>query len=714
MAKWIKIVLGALGVILLVCVLALAAAALLFDPNDFRNQIAAAVKKATGRELTLKDIHLGVFPTLEARVQGATLGNAAGFGTAPFAQVGEAQVGVRLLPLLLHRQLQVGSVSLKNVQLQLVRRADGKTNWEDLAAGKAAKTAAPAAPEGGAGPGLASIEIGGVDVDNATLRYEDQQAKKSYTVSGLKLHVGAIHPPHPFAFELSFTTQLAQPAMQALVDLKAQLSVDPAAKLAQARDLQLDVLASGKGVPGGRLPLKLTGNARYDGGKGTFKLADARLQAASLNVAANLDGSGLNGGAIQFSGPLTVQPFDPREVFKALALPAPQTADSNVLKQASLSAQLAGTTNSLRLADLKLQLDQSHLAGTLSVTRFSPLAVQFALALDELDADRYLPPVSKAAAAKSGGAAAAAGDNRPLPTDLLDTLGAEGTLTVGKLKVQNLSLSQVQLRVNAAKGGDKRAQLSAALYGGTLESSTRLGAGDRPAWAETAALTSINAGPLLKDYLGKDALTGLGNFKLDVTSSGRTVAELKRALNGTLAFDFRNGAIKGFNLAQIIRQGQALVSGQAAGLANDQTQQTDFSALSGSGRITNGVLYSDDLSAQSPLFRLTGAGRIDLVGNTIDYVAKPMLVNTATGQGGKELANLNGVVIPVHFTGPLTAPRYQLDVQSALQQKAVQKLGEKLGTKLQNNPQAGELLNQLKGLFGNKPPSDPGAQSPPP
>src|SRR5579875_3077225 len=145
MAKWIKIVLGALGAVVLVCVLAVAAAALLFDANDFRKQIASAVKNTTGRELTLAEIHLSLFPTLGARVQGATLGNAAGFGATPFAQVGQAQVAIRLLPLLLHRHLEVGGVSLKDVQLNLLRHPNGKTNWDDLGSGgKAGKSAAPA------------------------------------------------------------------------------------------------------------------------------------------------------------------------------------------------------------------------------------------------------------------------------------------------------------------------------------------------------------------------------------------------------------------------------------------------------------------------------------------------------------------------------------------------------------------------------------------
>ncbi|MFI4979872.1 MAG: AsmA-like C-terminal region-containing protein [Nevskiales bacterium] len=119
--------------------------------------------------------------------------------------------------------------------------------------------------------------------------------------------------------------------------------------------------------------------------------------------------------------------------------------------------------------------------------------------------------------------------------------------------------------------------------------------------------------------------------------------------------------------------------------------------MSASGKISNGVLHSDDLNAASPLLRLSGAGQVDLVNSTLDYTAKPTVVNTATGQGGKELANLQGVVIPVRVSGPFSAPKYQIDVAAALQQEAVQKLTQKLGGQKGN-----DIMNTLQGLFGKK------------
>lgn len=61
--RTVKTVALVLGALIAVVVLALIAVWLLVNPNDFKPQIAAAVKRSTGRDLVLKgNIALSVFP----------------------------------------------------------------------------------------------------------------------------------------------------------------------------------------------------------------------------------------------------------------------------------------------------------------------------------------------------------------------------------------------------------------------------------------------------------------------------------------------------------------------------------------------------------------------------------------------------------------------------------------------------------------------------
>ncbi|MGH8430658.1 MAG: AsmA family protein, partial [Solimonas sp.] len=183
--------------------------------------------------------------------------------------------------------------------------------------------------------------------------------------------------------------------------------------------------------------------------------------------------------------------------------------------------------------------------------------------------------------------------------------------------------------------------------------------------------------PFLKDLVGKDAVSGLGNLTVSLDSRGNTYGDFKRALNGDLAFRIENGAVKGFNLAQFVRKAQATLGGNVS-YAENAAPQTDFTVFSASAKIINGVLKSDRLDGASPLFRVAGEGQIDLVNETINYLASPTIVNTITGQGGKGLEQLRGITIPIRLSGNMYKPKVSLDLKAALQQQATEKLRENL------------------------------------
>ena len=224
-----------------------------------------------------------------------------------------------------------------------------------------------------------------------------------------------------------------------------------------------------------------------------------------------------------------------------------------------------------------------------------------------------------------------------------------------------------------------------------------------PSWATRASIA-----------IDLENLTVLSPWVLDATTAGRTVGAAKKALDGKLAFNLSDGAVKGFNLGQIMRSGQALLARQMPAAAT--TEATDFAELRGSGVIVDGVIKSDDLTAKNPLLRLEGAGEVNLVNETINYLAKPTLVNTAGGQGGKELANLSGIAVPIRISGNLYTPKVSIDWQSALKQQAVTELREKLGVSEEVVREKREELRgkakeaigkELLKLFGGKPSSPP-------
>jgi AsmA protein len=245
--------------------------------------------------------------------------------------------------------------------------------------------------------------------------------------------------------------------------------------------------------------------------------------------------------------------------------------------------------------------------------------------------------------------------------------------------------------------------MGAELYEGKFDGRVVLNAsGKTPKVAARNSLSGIQIGSLLQDVAGQDRLTGKGELALDINITGLTEPEIRRTLNGTSRFAFTDGAIKGVNIAQVIRQGSQALGMGGSGVSTGTPGQTDFTELTGSLQMTNGVIKNQDLKAKSPLLRIEGKGTVDLPQDTIDYLVETVLVRSLEGQGGKGRDELAGINIPVRVTGPLTSPSYRPDLEAALSAKAKaqleekkQELQQKAGEKIQE-----EMGDALKGLFG--------------
>jgi len=187
----------------------------------------------------------------------------------------------------------------------------------------------------------------------------------------------------------------------------------------------------------------------------------------------------------------------------------------------------------------------------------------------------------------------------------------------------------------------------------------------------------------LRDALNNNLLEGRGNFALDVQTGGTTVSAMKKALSGNANLALRDSSLKGVNLDELLRKARSLRgSNPPAEQGATPADRTDFTELAATFAIKNGVAHNDDLSAKSPLLRLAGSGDIDIGANSIDYLIKASVVASSGGQGGKDLAELRGVTVPVKITGPLDAPRFRADlgaaVGDAVKQRAEDKLKERV------------------------------------
>lgn len=692
------------GLVLFLVLLVAAAVVILpmvVDPNDYKPQMVSAVEQKLGREFAIEqDLKLSVFPWLGIETGGVRLGNAAGFKAGSFAEIDELGVKVKLMPLL-SQQVEVDKLILKGLRLNLEKDANGRTNWDDLAGGGSEQPTDRQPDAADSGPGFA-LSVNGVQIEEARVSWDDRQAGQRYLVDGVRLVTGAIAPGKTVPVEAGMLFTSETPAMTLDASLKATVGSDTALQVFRVGDLLLQLDAKGEGLPLGGAALKLSANAVVDMAAETLAVDSLRIEGPAMAAAGEVMVTGLQTNPA-VKGSISIDETNPKTLASMFAA-ALETTDPKALTRASGELAFAYADGAVRVDPLTLRLDDSSLTGFVHLLDTAGPTVRTRLELDQIDLDRYMPPASTepAPTASSADTGQAKTDPAADPFAPLRKLDFEGDFKIGKLKVSNARMSNVATRIVSKKGVLKLDPMAANLYEGSFTGAAELNAAAKtPKLRVQQVLKGIQIGPLLGDVAGQDKLQGRGELKMDIGMSGLTESSVRRTLNGTSSFAFRDGSVKGVNIAQVIRDASA-----AFGLSSDKLDvgtpgQTDFSEMSGSVKITNGVIRNSDLEAKSPLIRVHGSGEVDLPKDTVDYLVTTELVGSLAGQGGKGAGELAGVPIPVRISGPLTQPKFRPDLEKALSAKAKKQLEGKqreLQDKIEEKAK-GKLDGVLKGLF---------------
>ncbi len=357
-------------------------------------------------------------------------------------------------------------------------------------------------------------------------------------------------------------------------------------------------------------------------------------------------------------------------------------------------------------ARIESVVEGGKVVASADVAQFDQPRVAFSLIADSLDLDKLWPGARMPAGGSPAGSSRPAAD-QPVDLGMLQGITANGSIKIGKLVVRGLKASDVAANLRLANGRADLTGMKASLYGGTLSGSLfadantgRLGA--------APTLTNVSVQPLLVDLVHKDTLIGRGTVAVNVSATGKTVSALKKGLNGTLQLQLRDGAVKGVNLAQSLREFKSMLgAGTDSATQADQARQTDFSEMNAQVVFANGVGTVRSLNLKAPLLRVEQGepARIDVPNASLDMVVLVHVSATSTGQDGKELAQLKNVAIPVHMTGALDAPSYKILWSKVgadlLKENVKTQIEEKLGIgdKAQREQLKDNVRERLKGLF---------------
>ncbi|HYI72504.1 MAG TPA: AsmA family protein, partial [Skermanella sp.] len=546
---------------------------------------------------------------------------------------------------------EIDKLVLREPHIALEVDAQGRPNWvlENQAAQAPAEPApAPAEPAGG----LPELRFGEVELVEGKVSYFDARSGASYEVDRVNVEVLAPDLDQPANIKGKLVFRDRPITIDSRIDHPRGLIETGASKLvaAVAGDLisvKFDgELANGQGGPGARGALDVSAPALRD-------------------LAAWATGSN--------SGPMPVQ-------------------------NASLTGNLDANGQRVALTGGTYKAGDVEATGNVGLGLAGPRPrIDAVLSLARLHLDQYFNQPDGAAAQPAPGQSqqpqpapaapkpqADGWSTEPIDLSALRKLDADIKLAIAGLTVKGVDVGASDIAVLLNDGKLKTTMGETALFDGTISGQVSADAAAAvPAVGLDFRINGVQAEPVLTRFAEFDKLAGTARAVASLKTTGNNQRAMVEALNGQGSVTFTDGAIKGINLAAMVRNVGAAFQGQAVG---NEPQQTDFAELGGTFTIQNGVVHNNDLRLLAPLLRLDGAGTVSLPPKTVDYRLQPRLAATIEGQGGK--SDVQGISVPVLIRGSLTSPSFAPDVAG-------------LAEELIRNPDAAR--QQLEALKGKKP-----------
>jgi AsmA protein len=611
-----------------------------FIPEDaFKGQITSQLNKALDREVTVGGtMKIKVFPFAGLHMEDVTI---AGFSKAdPLATVKSFDVEVALLPLI-KKEIVIQSLILKEPQIHLKVNAAGNSNWqldrrEPGVAGQK-ESGDAAAPQ--------NLMLGNVKISDGLVDYHNAKAKEEWSLNKLNMEASLKGISEPFE---------ARGA--------AEWNGKPIKANAEIGSLQEFLFAR---------PAKAIASIKSD--------------------LLTLDADGEIKNNI-FTGKLYAKSSSLRD-FMAWVKPGVKPSSLTAPMALSLSSTAECAATYCNMAGTSLTLDDIQAKGEVKASWGEAIPhVEVNLTAGQINLDPFLPPEKKQASLFISNAAAAEDwSTEPMDFSYLRDIDVNANIKAEGLRARGITIGKAALQAKVQRGRLSGDVTDAEFYSGKANVSFNVDAsGAVPTFDKRVTLQHIQVEPFLKDATGSDRLSGTADLQMSASSSGQSQREIVSSLQGSGQFKVTDGAFKGFNIADMVRNIQSAYKN-----VDTSSQKTDFAELGGTFTIAHGIISNNDLAMKAPLIRLTGQGQVNLPQKSIGYHLMPQIVQTAQGQGGKEK---QGIAVPIIVEGPLDKPAFRPDVQGVVEQAI--KDPEKLKEQLKNSKGSiKDVTKDVKGLL---------------
>ncbi|MEL7465414.1 MAG: AsmA family protein [Pseudomonadota bacterium] len=199
------------------------------------------------------------------------------------------------------------------------------------------------------------------------------------------------------------------------------------------------------------------------------------------------------------------------------------------------------------------------------------------------------------------------------------------------------------------------------VFGGGLVGDVSVDGRNGNAIAANISTSAVQMLPMLQALADIGLLEGLGRADVNVRGAGGSLHQIMNSLDGSGSFKLEDGAIRGYDIAGMVRNVQSALTGGGGG----GSQKTDFSEVSGTFDINDGLLTNADFQFLGPLLRIVGEGTVDLGGQSVNFRVTPKAVASLTGQGGS--VDDKGLAFPLIVSGPWSKLSIRPDLQGGIE-----------------------------------------------
>ncbi|MBL1141959.1 MAG: AsmA family protein [Proteobacteria bacterium] len=328
-----------IGLMIALVIAAIVITLIYINPNDYKGSIAEKLKEETGRDIRIDgDINLSYYPWLGLDVEGITVSNAKGFGDKPFLQTKTIKARVKLLPLL-RKELEMDTLVLHGATVNLARNEKGVSNWDDLikAEDTATKDNQPMP--------LAALVLGGIDIQEANIYWNDKQQGLEYKITDAKISTGELKYGEPITLSAVLNASASKPALSAAIQFNGTVAYEDSGDVLLLKPMLLEANVKGKEIPGGQALVKLSSEININLDEETASINSLDLTAFDTQLIGQIKSAKILSGKPEVSGEVAINGKDLAALLK-------------IVEVEPLASQLA------KMSDKKFDISTSFNADT--------------------------------------------------------------------------------------------------------------------------------------------------------------------------------------------------------------------------------------------------------------------------------------------------------------------------------------------------------------